>query len=153
MQMRFLVLLFISLSMLAARGPLQSLVLTFCNASLLRMKDLLNRFYLDEKVSLLIASLPDIPRLNIDKYYHGSEALHGIVWAGTCTIFLQAVALAITCNPEPHNELATALLYKAQACWNELEQGKKQLLGFKGSYIIMMGACLQDICLTETFVL
>jgi beta-glucosidase len=75
MQMRFLVLLFISLSMQAARGPLQSLVHTFCNAPLLRVKDLLSRFYLDGKVSLLIASLPDIPRLNIDKYYHGSEAL------------------------------------------------------------------------------
>jgi len=105
MQMRFLVSLFISLSLLAAKEPLQSMILTFCNASLLRVKDLLSRFYLDGKVSLLIASLPDIPRLNIDKYYHGSEALHGIVWPGKCTIFLQAIALAITCNPEPHNVL------------------------------------------------
>ena len=151
--MRFLVSLFISLSLLAAKEPLQSMILTFCDASLLRVKDLLSRFYLDGKVSLLIASLSDIPRLNIDKYYHGSEALHGIVWPGKCTIFLQAIALGITCNQEPHNELATALLYEAQARWNKLEQGKKQLLGFKGSYIIMMGACLQDICLTETFVL
>jgi len=41
-----------------------------------RINDLLDRLTIEEKISLLIASSEAIPRLEVDKYYHGNEALH-----------------------------------------------------------------------------
>lgn len=95
-----------------------------------RIKDLLSRLTLEEKVSLLIASSPGIPRLDIDKYYHGNEALHGIVRPGNFTVFPQAIALASMWNPELHYKIATVISDEARARWNELELGKRQSLRF-----------------------
>ena len=44
-----------------------------------RILDLLSKLTIEEKISLLRATSPGIPRLQIDKYYHGNEALHGIL--------------------------------------------------------------------------
>ena len=52
-----------------------------------RIIDLLSKLTPEEKISLLIASSPGIPRLDIEKYYHGNEALHGIVRPGNFTVF------------------------------------------------------------------
>ena len=60
-------------------------------AEQVRVNDLLNRLTIDEKISLLIASAPAIPRLGIDKYYHGNEALHGVVRPGKFTVFPMAL--------------------------------------------------------------
>ena len=95
-----------------------------------RINDLLSKITLEEKASLLIASSPGIPRLNIDKYYHGNEALHGVVRPGKFTVFPQAIALASTWNPELMHQVATAISDEARARWNELDLGKKQLLKF-----------------------
>jgi len=121
------------LSLLSAQGQLQSLELPFRNPTLStekRVADLLNRLTMEEKVSLLIASSPGIPRLDIDKYYHGNEALHGIVRPGNFTVFPQAIALASMWNPELHYKIATVISDEARARWNELELGKKQSLRF-----------------------
>ena len=48
-----------------------------------RIMDLLSRLTVEEKISLLRATSPGIPRLDIPKYYHGNEALHGVVRPGT----------------------------------------------------------------------
>ena len=95
-----------------------------------RIMDLLSRLTLEEKASLLIASSPGIPRLNIGKYYHGNEALHGVVRPGKFTVFPQAIALASAWNPELMHEVATAISDEARARWNELDLGKKQTLKF-----------------------
>ena len=95
-----------------------------------RIMDLLSNLTVEEKISLLIASSPGIPRLNIDKYFHGNEALHGIVRPGKFTVFPQAIALASMWNPEFHYTVATAISDEARARWNELDLGKKQLLHF-----------------------
>lgn len=42
-----------------------------------RIMDLLSRLTVEEKISLLRATSPGISRLDIPKYYHGNEALHG----------------------------------------------------------------------------
>lgn len=52
-----------------------------------RVTNLLSQLSIEEKVSLLRATSPGIPRLNIDKYYHGNEALHGVVRPGYFTVF------------------------------------------------------------------
>ena len=50
-----------------------------------RVMDLISRLTVEEKISLLRATSPGIPRLGIDKYYHGNEALHGVVRPGIST--------------------------------------------------------------------
>lgn len=95
-----------------------------------RIVDLLSTLTIEEKVSLLIASSPGIPRLEIEKYYHGNEALHGVVRPGNFTIFPQAIALASTWNPALQYKIATAISDEARARWNELDRGKKQTLRF-----------------------
>lgn len=95
-----------------------------------RVQDLLSKLTVEEKISLLIASSPGIPRLQIDKYYHGNEALHGIVRPGKFTVFPQAIALASMWDAELHYTIATAISDEARGRWNELDQGKKQTLRF-----------------------
>ena len=52
-----------------------------------RVMDLLSRLTIEEKISLLYATSQGIPRLQIPKYYHGNEALHGVVRPGRFTVF------------------------------------------------------------------
>jgi len=91
-----------------------------------RIHDLLERLTIEEKISLLIASSEEIPRFGIDKYYHGNEALHGVVRPGRYTVFPQAIALAATWNPRLINNVATVISDEARAKWNFYNQGKDQ---------------------------
>lgn len=95
-----------------------------------RVMDLLSCLTLEEKVSLLYATSPGIPRLQIPKYYHGNEALHGVVGPGRFTVFPQAIGLASMWNPELHQEVATAISDEARARWNELDHGRLQTARF-----------------------
>lgn len=95
-----------------------------------RIMDLLSRLTVEEKISLLRATSPGIPRLQIPKYYHGNEALHGVVRPGRFTVFPQAIGLASMWNPELHHQIATAISDEARARWNELEQGRLQTQRF-----------------------
>ena len=52
-----------------------------------RVEALLETLTVDEKIDLLRATSPGVPRVGIDKYYHGNEALHGIVRPGNFTVF------------------------------------------------------------------
>lgn len=57
----------------------------FCKTTLPiseRVRDLVSRLTLDEKVSQLVNSAPAIPRLGIPAYQWWSEALHGVSNAG-----------------------------------------------------------------------
>lgn len=92
-----------------------------------RVMDLLSELSVEEKVSLLRATSPGIPRLQIDKYYHGNEALHGVVRPGNFTVFPQAIGLAAMWNPELHHQIAGVISDEARARWNELCLGKEQL--------------------------
>ena len=91
-----------------------------------RVMDLISRLTVEEKISLLRATSPGIPRLGIDKYYHGNEALHGVVRPGRFTVFPQAIGLAATWNPELQKRIATVISDEARARWNELDQGRNQ---------------------------
>jgi beta-glucosidase len=91
-----------------------------------RITDLLSQLTIEEKIDLLRATSPEISRLGIDKYYHGNEALHGVVRPGNFTVFPQAIGMAAMWNPDLHYRIATAISDEARARWNELEQGKKQ---------------------------
>ena len=91
-----------------------------------RILNLMSKLTIEEKIGLLRATSPGIPHLNISHYYHGNEALHGVVRPGRFTVFPQAIGLASMWNPELHYEIATAISDEARGRWNELEQGKLQ---------------------------
>jgi beta-glucosidase len=91
-----------------------------------RINDLLSQMTIEEKISLLRATSPDMLRLGINHYYHGNEALHGVVRPGRFTVFPQAIGLASMWNTELHYKIATAISDEARARWNELGGGKEQ---------------------------
>lgn len=91
-----------------------------------RVQDVLGRLTIEEKVSLLISTAEAIPRLDIKNYYHGNEALHGVVKGGRFTVFPQAIALSATWNPDLIFKVSTAISDEARAKWNFYNQGKDQ---------------------------
>ncbi len=95
-----------------------------------RIMDLLSKLTIEEKISLLRATSPGIPKLDIPKYYHGNEALHGVVRPGPFTVFPQAIGLASMWNPDLHLQVATAISDEARGRWNELDKGEKQIDAF-----------------------
>lgn len=62
----------------------------FCRRSLVvgeRVKDLIGRLTLEEKVKLLVSNAGGVPRLGIKAYQWWSEALHGVSNVGPGTRF------------------------------------------------------------------
>ena len=94
-----------------------------------RIMNLLSLMTVEEKVALMTHNAPAIPRLGIDKYYHGNEALHGVVRPGRFTVFPQAIALSATWNPELIHGVATAISDEARGKWVKLNLGKNQTQG------------------------
>ena len=91
-----------------------------------RVDDLLERLTVEEKVSLLVSTAEAIPRLDVENYYHGNEALHGVVKGGRFTVFPQAIALSATWNPDLILDISTAISDEARGKWNFYNQGKDQ---------------------------
>ena len=94
-----------------------------------RIIDLLSKLTIEEKISLLVNDAEAIPRLQIDKYNHGNEALHGVVRPGEFTVFPQAIGLAAMWNPDLLYRTASAISDEARGRWKELNYGKDQLAG------------------------
>jgi beta-glucosidase len=61
-----------------------------------RVKDLIHRLSLAEKVQQVRNDTPAIPRLGIPAYDFWSEALHGVARNGHATVFPQAIGMAAT---------------------------------------------------------
>ncbi len=89
-----------------------------------RIMDLLSRLTVEDQP--VACHLSGISRLDIPKYYHGNEALHGVVRPGRLPFFPQAIGLAATWNPELQLQVATVISDEARARWNELDQGREQ---------------------------
>jgi len=124
---------FFSLALLASALCVEAQEFPFRNENLTteeRVEDLLSRLTLDEKIDLLRATSPANERLGFPKYYHGNEALHGIVRPGKFTVFPQAIGLASMWNPVLLQKISGTISDEARARWNELEQGKKQTAQF-----------------------
>ncbi|MHB8087153.1 MAG: glycoside hydrolase family 3 C-terminal domain-containing protein [Anaerolineaceae bacterium] len=80
-----------------------------------RVKDLVNRLTLDEKIGLMNHPAHGIPRLNIPSYNYWSEALHGMARNGRATVFPQAIGMAATWDKELIRQVATAISDEGRA--------------------------------------
>ena len=74
-----------------------------------RVKDLVGRLTIEEKVGLMSHPAQGVPRLNIPAYNYWSEALHGVGRNGRATVFPQAIAMAATWDKELIHRVATAI--------------------------------------------
>lgn len=77
----------------------QSQTADYLNPSLsinARVKDLVSKLTLEEKVFQMIYNAPAIPRLNIPEYNWWNEALHEVGSSGPATVFQQKIVLAAT---------------------------------------------------------
>ena len=74
-----------------------------------RVRDLVARLTLQEKIGQLVYNAPAIPRFNIPSYDYWSEALHGVARSGRATVFPQAIGMAATWNPMLVRRVASAI--------------------------------------------
>jgi beta-glucosidase len=92
-----------------------------------RVKDLVGRMTLDEKIRQMGNSVPAIPRLNVAAYDYWSEALHGVARQGLATVFPQADALGSTWDPVLLQKITTVISTEARAKANA---GSRKYLTF-----------------------
>lgn len=91
-----------------------------------RVKDLISRLTLEEKVLLLKHQSPAIPRLGIPAYNWWNEALHGVARTSEkVTVFPQAIAMAATFNTKAIQKMGDITASEGRALFNEdLKSGK-----------------------------
>ncbi len=94
-----------------------------------RLKDLLGRLTLEEKVSQMIHVSKAIPRLGIPDYNWWNEGLHGVARAGVATVFPQAIGLAAAFDVELMHGVAVAISDEARAKHHEFARQ-----GFRRQY-------------------
>jgi beta-glucosidase len=80
-----------------------------------RVRDLISRMTLEEKVSQMMYNSPAIPRLSLPAYNWWNECLHGVARAGRATVFPQAIGLAATFDTNLMFRIASAISDEARA--------------------------------------
>ncbi|MET9225718.1 glycoside hydrolase family 3 C-terminal domain-containing protein [Lentzea sp. NPDC003310] len=80
-----------------------------------RVDDLLHRLTPEERIAMLHQYSPAVPRLGLGAFRTGTEALHGVAWLGTATVFPQAVGLGATWDPELVRRVAEATSVELRA--------------------------------------
>src|SRR5512138_849050 len=80
-----------------------------------RVRDLLTRLTLQEKISLMTNQAMGVPRLGIPAYNYWSEALHGVARNGKATVFPQAIGLGATWDKALLKRIATAISDEGRA--------------------------------------
>ncbi|HVO42168.1 MAG TPA: glycoside hydrolase family 3 N-terminal domain-containing protein [Aggregatilineales bacterium] len=100
-----------------------------------RVRDLVRRLTLDEKIGQMCNSTPGIPRLNIPAYDYWSEGLHGVARNGRATVFPQAIGMAATWDRDLIYRVASAIGDEARAKYHDA-------LRRKGSTDIYQGLTL-----------
>ncbi|MFF7449271.1 MULTISPECIES: glycoside hydrolase family 3 C-terminal domain-containing protein [unclassified Streptomyces] len=88
-----------------------------------RVEDLLDRLTLDEKIGLLHQYQAAVPRLGIQSFRTGTEALHGVAWLGETTVFPQAIGLASTWDPALMERVGSAVGDEARGFQQERPPG------------------------------
>ncbi|MFQ3547676.1 MAG: glycoside hydrolase family 3 N-terminal domain-containing protein, partial [Termitinemataceae bacterium] len=83
-----------------------------------KIKELLSRMTIEEKVGLMIHRAKAVPRLGIPAYNWWNEALHGVANNGESTVFPQAIGLAATFDADLIKRIGTAISLEARAKFN-----------------------------------
>lgn len=96
-----------------------------------RVKDLVLRLTLEEKISLLGYNSKAVPRLGIPAYNWWNEGLHGVARAGEATIFPQAIGMAATFNDDLLKQVSNVISTEARAKYN-LSTGMGRRLQYMG---------------------
>ncbi len=81
----------------------------------LTARGVLAQLTLAEKVAMLHQHSPAVERLGLAPFHTGTEALHGLSWLGTATVFPQPVGLAATWDPAFLREVGTAVAHEVRA--------------------------------------
>jgi len=91
-----------------------------------RIKEMISKMTIEEKVSQLFYKSAAIERLGIPEYNWWNECLHGVARAGVATVFPQAIAMAATFDDSLVEEIAVAISDEARAKHNEaVKQGNR----------------------------
>jgi beta-glucosidase len=80
-----------------------------------RVKDLVRRMSLAEKVQQMRNGAPAIPRLGVPAYNYWNECLHGVARAGIATVFPQAIGMAATWDTPLIHQEADVVATEARA--------------------------------------
>ncbi len=107
---------------MGAQQPAGTQSLPYMNPSLpvaQRVKDLIGRMTLEEKVSQMQDHSPAIPRLGVPKYDWWNEGLHGVAFAGYATNFPQVIGMAATWDTPLVHTMAQTISTEARAKYNE----------------------------------
>ncbi|WP_172252693.1 glycoside hydrolase family 3 C-terminal domain-containing protein [Saccharibacillus deserti] len=80
-----------------------------------RVRDLVARFTLEEKLTLLPTRQAAVERLGVRAYSIGGEAAHGVAWKGAATVFPQPIGLSSTWNKELLQEIGSVIGNEARA--------------------------------------
>jgi len=80
-----------------------------------RARALVGQMTLAEKVASLHQAVPAIPRLGLAAFRTGTEALHGVSWLGTATVFPQPVGLAASWDTDLVRRVGDAVATEARA--------------------------------------
>lgn len=107
-----------SLTILPATAQKASIYKDVSQSIDIRVKDLVSKLTLEEKVSLLGYQSKAVPRLGIPAYNWWNEGLHGVARAGEATIFPQAIGMAATFNENLVDSVADAISTEARAKYN-----------------------------------
>jgi beta-glucosidase len=84
-----------------------------------RVKDLMSRLTLLEKVAQMNHPSEGVPRLNITPYNYWNEALHGVARNGKATVFPQAIGMAASWDHDLVKRVASAIGDEARAKHHE----------------------------------
>lgn len=101
--------------------PCKSQTLPFYDTSLAleeRVKDLISRLTLEEKVNQMMNNTAAIERLGILPYSYWNEALHGVGRSGIATVFPQAIGLGATFDSDLAYRVSSAISDEARAMHN-----------------------------------
>ncbi len=91
-----------------------------------RVRDLVGRMTLEEKVSQMVDRAPAIDRLGIPEYNWWNEALHGVARSGLATSFPQAIGFAATWNDSLVFRMASVISDEARAKYEQyVREGKR----------------------------
>lgn len=97
-----------------------------------RVRDLLSRLTLQEKISLMANQAGGVPRLGIPAFNYWSEALHGVARNGRATVFPQAIGLGATWDPALMRRVANAISDEGRAKYHAALRRKGYSAQYQG---------------------